>query len=106
MSDNSEEKQVTIPPVRSDVPTVFVDGYHGVQLSNGVVRINFFENVHPADPVSGERRIVQRLAMGMPALLSVATALNGFIEQMHKDGLLDDFLGPYGEPPEGGQKNG
>jgi hypothetical protein len=73
------------PPAPQDVPTVFIDGYHGVQIANGVARLNLVQDVYPPDPVSGhDRQVVARLAMGLPTLLALRSSVDGLINDIER----------------------
>jgi hypothetical protein len=82
------------PPAPHDVPTVFIDGYHGVQIANGVARLNLVQEIYPPDPVSGQdRKVVARLVMGLPTLLALRASL---------DELINDIERHYSEEEVGG----
>lgn len=82
------------PPAPHDVPTLFIDGYHGVQIANGVARLNLIQEIYPADPVSGQdRKVVARLVMGLPTLLALRSSL---------DELIGDVERHYSEEEAGG----
>lgn len=82
--------QKPAPPAGHDVPTLFIDGYHGVQIANGVARLNLIQEVYPADPVTGQdRKVVARLVMGLPTLLALRASLDelsGDIERHYSQG--------------------
>lgn len=78
--------QKPAPTVPHDVPTLFIDGYHGVQIANGVARLNLIQEIYPADPVTGQdRKVVARLVMGLPTLLSLRASLDDLIGDIERN---------------------
>lgn len=73
------------PTAPNDVPTLFIDGYHGVQIANGVARLNLIQEIYPSDPVTGQdRKVVARLVMGLPTLLSLRASLDDLIGDIER----------------------
>jgi hypothetical protein len=73
------------PPAPHDVPTIFIDGYHGVQIANGAARLNLVQEIYPPDPVSGQdRKVVARLVMGLPTLLALRSSLDELIGDIER----------------------
>jgi hypothetical protein len=88
MTSKEKSSQISALTARADIPTIFIDGYHGISYNNGVVRINLTEFVDPIDPVSGEnKRVVARLALGLPALYAIYDALGIAISDMKDAGI-------------------
>jgi hypothetical protein len=69
-------------------PEIYVDGYQGVVIANGVAKFNYFSIYH--DPLSGKnkRRIVLRLACPLDTVAGVHKALGEMIESLKKAGAI------------------
>lgn len=74
----------------SDAPFLFVDGYQGVMIANGVVRLRLVRGrqTDSADDTEIENEVVARLAMGAATLESFYKALGGLVKDMKEDGTL------------------
>ncbi len=78
------------PPVResNNAPTIYADGYHGVVVGSGVVKLNLIEDLYDAATGVPFRRLVGRLVVPIPTLLQMHQALGTLIADMEKDGLV------------------
>jgi hypothetical protein len=79
-----------------EAPELYIDGYQGAIVQNGVVKLNCYSST--LDPATGEpvNICVARLAMSLPGLLGVHAALGQLIEMMQADGVI--ALSHTGEP--------
>lgn len=86
----NEAKKETIVDSTS-VPSVFVDGIHGMSMRDSVVVINMTSYVHPAPNSDlGEpfNQVVQRLTMPAAAFVRIADWFSDTKERMVKDGVI------------------
>jgi len=69
------EEEAEIAPINA--PSLFIDGFHGMAVINGMARLNLHEDRY--NPISGktERHIVTRLVFPVAGLA-------GFIEGLQK----------------------
>ena len=69
-------------------PTVYVDGYKGVQIKDSVAKINFFADHLNAESDTGYRKVNLRLAMSVAVLLQTHEALSQLVQQLKDAGLI------------------
>lgn len=69
----------------SEAPEIFIDGYQGALIGNGVIKLNCFSTYTDAE---GAPHYVctQRLAMSLATLVQVRDAFNDLIAQLERDG--------------------
>ena len=73
---------------RGDAPDLFVDGYQGVLLSNGAIRLNLYSARMNAETNKNERVIVARLILPVPVFVFFYNAFTHLAQDMHKLGIL------------------
>lgn len=87
--ENQAETDNPPPPVREDIPDIFVDGYHGASLSNGVLRFNLTQNIYPPDPDTGfEKKVVARLVVPVAAFPKILETLQNLYNDLENDGII------------------
>ncbi|MGA8611103.1 MAG: hypothetical protein WB760_05210 [Xanthobacteraceae bacterium] len=72
----------------TDAPEIFVDGYQGASVVNGVVKIHF--HTTKFDPLTEGmvRQVVFTMVVPAVALAQISGSLNDLIESLKRDGLL------------------
>jgi hypothetical protein len=70
-----EEKNVKVIS-KEPIPTLLVDGFQGAGLTNGVLRINLFEEKYDTATDSVEKHIIARLAIPVESFISFVDVLN------------------------------
>lgn len=95
---NMADAEVYFP---EHIPDILIDGYQGVTISNGVIRINLLQHKFGSTDKPSETRtvIVGRLAMGLPALTSIHQAMGELIESLQADA---NSVGPDEDSGENG----
>lgn len=73
---------------RGDAPELLADGYQGVILTNGVVKFNLISSRINAETDKAERVVVARLALPLPAFVSIYNAFGQLSQDMHRMGVL------------------
>src|SRR5438094_470055 len=68
-------------------PEIFVDGFQGVTVTNGVAKLNCF-SIDVAANGSEERRIVLRLACHVGTMDAIQTALARILQEMKDAGVI------------------
>lgn len=81
-----EDAEKIIPKLSDgNSPTIYIDGFQGIAISNNVARVNFYEDRFIPGPEGKkghiERHIVVRLAMPEQVLESVNGALTQLIAE-------------------------
>jgi hypothetical protein len=71
-----------------DAPVVYVDGYQGVTVSNGVVKFNFYQDLLDTTPNKNVRRCNLILSTPLPVIVSIRNALNDLITNLAERGLM------------------
>jgi hypothetical protein len=78
------------PPIvdNQHAPEIFADGYHGVTINSGVIRLNLFSI--RMNPETGElsRTIAARLTMPFPSFVSTYNALTEVLQDLQKEGVV------------------
>lgn len=82
-----------------DAPDVYMDGFHGILVRDGVVRLNLYRDHAPPADTDGrlERHVVARLLMPLPVFLRVAEASARIVKDLEKDGIIALVAAPSGE---------
>jgi hypothetical protein len=84
----AEEMRALLLENLKDAPVVYADGYQGVTVSNGVVKINFFQDLFDPSANKNVRTCSVVLALSLPALAAVRTHLNQLVNQLEEQGLI------------------
>jgi hypothetical protein len=88
--DNKDPDIILIEPIES----IFIDGFQGISITNGTVRINLHEDKY--DPVTEKvnRHIVKRICLSQGSFISFIDTLNQVknsmvagIEDSHKEDI-------------------
>jgi hypothetical protein len=69
--------------VNEPIPTLYIDGFWGAAINDGVVKLNLYEVRYPL--VEGEKpkkHIVARLAIPVPSFFKVVAALDALRQQL------------------------
>jgi hypothetical protein len=86
MSDQGQNRidLVAIDIVDDDsVKTTYIDGYWGVSITDGVMKLNLYEvRTSPVEPPISKKYIVARLAIPLASFLKVTEALNGLAREV------------------------
>ncbi len=84
-----------------NVPTIFVDGFHGIQLKDFVVRMNLVaEWFNPQGNGGNEHTVVARLNMPLSVFVRIHEAMGQFIKELEQAGAIQRVE----EPTEGQHK--
>jgi hypothetical protein len=71
----------------SPAPTIYVDGFQGVSITNGVAKFNFFSAY--VDPEGHDkRRIVLRLACAVGAIDALNVAFGNLLMELKQAGVV------------------
>lgn len=81
----SVEAQVV---VSEHTPEIYVDGFTGVIVKEGVIKFNFFSDILNASNNTVERRIVSHMTMPLTVLKSVTEAMDKILVDLIKDGKI------------------
>lgn len=76
---------------RGAAPEIFIDGYQGVTVINGVTKFNCYSVSLGADGAE-ERRVVLRLSCAVPTVVGLHAALTEIIAEMKRAGLIRETL--------------
>lgn len=70
------------------IPDIFIDGFQGVLVRDGVAKLNLFTDIH--DPRTGEiaRRVTARLITPVVTLAGIHSAVGEVLEGLKRDGIL------------------
>ena len=68
---------------------LFIDGYQGISITNGVAKLNAFSARLNPNTGEGERVIVCYLAMALPTLVSIHAALGALIHYLRQQGIIE-----------------
>ena len=84
-----DEKQLPLLGVNA-AQEIFVDGYQGVHVKDGVSKIHFF--TVSIDPTTGNatRRVAFTLVSSVVTLARIQAALGTLLEDLKRDGLLTE----------------
>ena len=66
------------------VPELYVDGFTGLMLKDGVVKLNLFSDVQDMVEERQVRRIVGRLIMPGPVLVAIQATLAQVVKEFEK----------------------
>lgn len=72
----------------NSAPALYVDGFTGISLANGVVKLNMHADHFNSSTDAIERHIITRLVMPVAVLVSLSQGLQQLVEQMKKDGAI------------------
>lgn len=76
-----------------DAPEIYIDGFQGVAINNGAVKISLFSvQVNPSDAVA-YRKVVATLSMTIPTLVQVQSAFGTILNEFERDGLIKRVVG-------------
>ena len=70
------------------VPELYVDGFMGLMLKDGVVKINLFSDVQDLVKERQVRRIVTRLIMPAPVLVAFEVILAQVVKDFEAAGVI------------------
>lgn len=85
-ADTTEGLRIPIDP--GNAPDIFIDGYTGVSVKDGVVRLNLVTTRLNANMESATDVIVSRLAMPLAVMLRVHEALGHLIRDLERDKVI------------------
>lgn len=72
----------------TEAPDLLVDGFQGVIMRNGIVRLNLFTiNIDPND-FSTYRKVVATLSMSLPTYVQIHAAMTDMLRDFEKDGFI------------------
>jgi hypothetical protein len=85
-SERTEEP----PPLvdRGQAFELFIDGYQGASLSNGMVKFNLFSNRLNATTGQAERVVVCHLTMPISTFVAVHRAFGALLHSMQQQGVF------------------
>jgi hypothetical protein len=72
----------------ADAPEVLVEGYRGVMLRAGVLKLNFFASRFDPATERTDKHAAVTLAIPLADFVDVATALNALLNDMREKGAL------------------
>ena len=75
------------------VPEVYIDGFTGMLVKDGVVKLNLHADFLDLLDGQPKRRIVMRLLMPIPVLLSIAETLQEIASDISADSDSDSAAG-------------
>lgn len=82
----ADEEPPIIVQGLADAPEVFVDGFHGVSVANGVVKVNFYSML--GQPTPKDAKCVVRVSMSVGTFVQVRDVFSELIESFNRDGVL------------------
>lgn len=68
-----------------DAPVIYADGYRSAMLSNGVVKVTFFQNLPDPNTAGPERRVAAVLTMPLEDFKLVAAAFASLVASIDAD---------------------
>jgi len=93
MTDTPATPALTIR-VGSTVPEIYIDGYQGAQIKDGVLKLNLFsQHLDPATNATCNE-VVARLALSIPTLISLYASFGGLLKELGDAGVITIQDGP------------
>ncbi len=94
--DGKPKQRVQQPPTQpapqivstEPIPEIYIDGFTGVLVKSGAVKLNLFSDVQDMATEHLVRRIVARLTMPMSVLVSIQETLEDVIKDWERDGII------------------
>jgi hypothetical protein len=71
-----------------DAPVVYIDGYQGVSVGNGIVKMNLFQDVFDTATNKNIRKCVTVLAIPLAVFEGMRGSMNDLARQFSESGLL------------------
>lgn len=71
------------------IPEIYIDGFTGVLVKGPAVKLNLFSDVQDMTTQHLERRIVARLTMPLPVLVSIQSTLERVVKDWERDGIIE-----------------
>jgi hypothetical protein len=71
-----------------EAPIVFVDGFQGISIEHGVVKIIFFQNINDPTGKSFTRRANMIMTCSLPVLSQIRDTLDRIVNDMKDKGIL------------------
>ena len=69
-------------------PEIYVDGYHGVSVANGVAKLNFFTTAFDPQTEKISKVAALRLTCSMSVLVAIYEALGQTLTDLEKQGIM------------------
>jgi hypothetical protein len=83
----TEDKKRFMIEENMDAPLIYVDGYQGVSIANGVAKFNFFAACLGAEGQE-KRRIVLRLTCSIGTVEALDLAFRDLLKELKDAGVL------------------
>ena len=80
------EAPIVVP---ENIPEIYIDGFQGVIVKTGIIKLNFFSDVLNGASGHVDRKIVAYMTMSLPVLKSVHEAMERLIGSLTKDGIFE-----------------
>jgi hypothetical protein len=71
-----------------EAPDVYIEGYQGAAIHNGVAKLNAFVVVFDPESRQHFKHVVARLTMPLQTLIQVHDALGRFLSDLESQGLV------------------
>ena len=69
--------------VNEPIPTIYIDGFWGIAVNDGVVKINLYEIKYPlVDGEQPKKHIVTRIVIPVPSFIKVVTVFDNIRQQL------------------------
>lgn len=88
----NEPKAIEAPPPlvdRGQATELFIDGYQGISITNGVAKLNTFSTRLNPNTGEAERVVVCYLAMPLSTLASIHAAFGALLRDLRQEGIME-----------------
>lgn len=87
MADGEEDGAPALTGV-GVAPEIYVDGYQGVAVKNGTVKLNFFTELFDPTESKTIRKCSMVVVMNLATVIQMHGALSELLEHFERDGII------------------